>query len=65
MSKLNNVPAVEGAAEYFAVDNEVVMRAEGYVSTIDVRSSHEQAIKAAKTWQRKENRAVLKSKGII
>lgn len=69
MSKPTEIPyiaPVKGAASYRAYDCDVYMTdTDGYESHIQQCRSAETAIKAAMRWQRLENRAVLKSKGII
>lgn len=64
--------AVYGAAEYLARPNgnkwEVRMytsKGDTYGTLIETRNTEEQAEKAANRWQKKENRAFLKSQGQI
>lgn len=54
-------PPVVGAASYFAIGKDVWMRCtDRHESIIDTKGSHESALKSAKRWQEKENKAVTK-----
>lgn len=62
MATLHDHPLpLVGAASYFAVGTNVWMRCtDDHHSIIDTKGSHEAALKSAKRWQDKENRAVAK-----
>ncbi len=65
-TETKEVKAVPGAATYFAFGNEVWMREpDGYESHIDTKATRESAAKSVISWQKKENRAVLKTGGQI
>jgi hypothetical protein len=50
-----------GAATYYAHGCDVYMEStDDHVSMIDTKKSNEAALKAAKRWQEKENKAVAK-----
>ena len=64
--------AVAAAAIYYVSDQnqngeyDVIMKDNiGSTSVIDTKSNYSSAYNAAKRWQKKENRAVLKSQGYI
>lgn len=64
--KIENVKPVAGAAKYFCtLRNEIVMQTPEGNQVIDKRKTAESALKCANSWQRRENKAVLKSQGII
>lgn len=63
MQLLDHPMPVKGAAEYYAYGNEVIMRCTtGEKSVIETKASNASALKSARSWQKRENKAVDKER---
>lgn len=68
MKTIEYIKPVDGAARYFVIPDpnstkfDVMMEdVEGYIAYMESASTREIAIKKANSWQKKENKAVLKN----